>query len=134
MYNTRVRELLCVVVCALPLVVGCQPAPNQCARVRGRWQGEGVDGAPALFEATLRAAMQREQWTVSATSLVRAGISEERARVISDGPERCVVELTRVGATAARVLELSVGDDTKLRATARGGATQAATIVLRRVE
>ncbi len=55
MYNTRVRELLCVAVCAMALVVGCQPAPNQCARVRGRWQGEGVDGAPALYEATLRA-------------------------------------------------------------------------------
>ncbi len=107
-----------------------------CERVRGRWQGESIEGiaggSPEL-QAVLRAAALREKWTLTGESLARDGVSTERVTSAREQDGQCVVSLVRGGADGhSRVLHLSVGDDERLRAVSRGGAENAPVVVLAR--
>jgi hypothetical protein len=121
------------------LGVGCKRPRPVCEQVLGRWNGEGVEGAPAMFEAVLREAMRRERWTLDRATLVRDGISRERVRAAREEPGVCVLELTREDGGAGRMLALTPGDDGRMRAVAlrsrsafSAGTPEGAVIVLRR--
>lgn len=122
--------------CAMGLVSACKKPEPMCARVLGRWQGEGVEGvssASVELHAVMRAAVSRERWTLSRATLVRDGVSTEQVREAVERDGQCAVTLVREDrGGSSRALRLSVGEDEKLRAVSLGGAERAPIVVLRR--
>jgi hypothetical protein len=119
-------------------LLACKKPEPMCARVLGRWQGEGVEGvssASVELHAVMRAAVARERWTLSRSTLVREGVSAEQVREAVERDGQCAVTLAREDrGGSSRALRLSVGEDEKLRAVSLGGAETAPVVVLHRAQ
>ncbi len=110
-----------------------RPAPSQCERARGAWQGVRFEGAPPIAEADtmLNEASLATRWVLTASSLRRPGRSVAQVMSARDHGGFCALYIEQ-GAQMPQLIRLFVDARDELHAP-QSSALNAPMMVFRRV-